>query len=113
MVPMVPFLTCLMAGMLLLVPSNSSASSLGATRYVRDDGLVLLHAQRTGLPLVHAVIIVRSGAVVDPKPLGGLASLTASLLTEGTGSRSAEAFSEEAGFISGQTLCVNGGKSPW
>ena len=79
------------------------SAMLDATRTEREDGLVLLHAKRTSLPLVHAVMIVRSGAVDDPagpgKALGGLASLTASLLTEGTGTRSAEAFSEEAGFI--------------
>ncbi len=75
------------------------AASLDASRTVRDNGLVLLHSERTSLPLVKAVLIVRSGAVDEPHGLGGLASLTASLLTEGTLTRSAEAFSEEVEFI--------------
>lgn len=79
--------------------AGAPSAMLDATRTVHEDGLVVLHAERTGLPLVKAVLIVRSGAVDEPNDLGGLASLTASLLTDGTGTRSAEAFSEEAGFI--------------
>ncbi|MCK4911865.1 MAG: hypothetical protein KAR83_09485, partial [Thermodesulfovibrionales bacterium] len=67
---------------LMSIPSIAISAMLDATRTVRKDGLVLLHAERTSLPLVHAVMIVRSGAVDDPaepgKGLGGLASLTAS-----------------------------------
>ncbi len=88
-----------MTMVLLALPCLALAASLDASRTVRKDGLVLLHSERTDLPLVKAILIVRSGAVDEPGGLGGLASLTASLLTEGTLTRSAEAFSEEVSFI--------------
>ena len=88
-----------MTMVLLALPCLALAASLDASRTVRKDGLVLLHSERTDLPLVKAILIVRSGALDEPGGLGGLASLTASLLTEGTMTRSAEAFSEEVEFI--------------
>jgi zinc protease len=92
-------LTCLAAGLQWFSPSISSASSLNATRFVHESGLVVLHAQRDSLPLVKAVLLIRSGTVHDPEGLSGLASITASLLTEGTLSMTAEEFSEEVEFI--------------
>ena len=74
-------------------------NTIDATRVVRDDGLVLLHAKRTKLPLIKVVMVIRSGSVSNPEGLDGLANMTAALLTEGTATRSSEEFSQEIEFI--------------
>ncbi len=49
------------------------------------NGLRVVLAERRGVPLVSAQLLVLSGAEADPPRLAGLASLTAGLLTRGTG----------------------------
>jgi zinc protease len=53
------------------------------------NGLRLIVAERPGLPLLAAELLVRNGAEVDPKDLAGTASMTGSLLTKGTESMTA------------------------
>ncbi len=48
------------------------------------NGLRVIVAPREGVPLVSAVLVVLSGSELDPPQLSGLASMTASLLTQGT-----------------------------
>ena len=60
-----------------------------AERSVLPNGLVLLVAERRALPVVAVNVYVRAGAVLDPPGAGGLANLTAQLLTRGTARRSA------------------------
>lgn len=54
-----------------------------------DNGLRVMVAERPGLPLIAAQLVVRSGAEADPNDRAGLASMTASLLTQGTEKMSA------------------------
>jgi len=53
------------------------------------NGLTIVTVERHELPLVTAGIVVRGGASADPPGKDGLGELTASLLTQGTGTRSA------------------------
>ncbi len=53
------------------------------------NGLRVIVAERPGLPLLAAQVVVRSGAEADPENLAGTASLTADLLTKGTDTMSA------------------------
>jgi zinc protease len=53
------------------------------------NGLRVIVARSSDLPLVTAELTVRGGAAYDPPGLAGAASLTADLLTEGTTTRSA------------------------
>lgn len=48
------------------------------------NGLRVVVAERPGLPLLAAELLVRNGAEVDPKDLAGTASMTGVLLTKGT-----------------------------
>ncbi len=48
------------------------------------NGLRVIVARREGVPLVSAELVALSGAEVDPPRLAGLASLSASLMTQGT-----------------------------
>ncbi len=53
------------------------------------NGLRVIVAKSSDLPLITADLTVRGGANADPTGLAGVSSLTAELLTEGTGARSA------------------------
>jgi zinc protease len=55
---------------------------------VLPNGLRVIVAKREGVPLVTAMLVVLSGSELDPPQLSGLASMTASLLTQGTRRRS-------------------------
>ncbi len=65
------------------------------------NGLRVVVAERRGLPLVTAQLLVLSGAEVDPPALPGLAALSAGLLTRGTRSRSAPAQAQAAEALGG------------
>lgn len=49
-----------------------------------ENGLRVIVAERPGLPLLAAEVLVRTGAEVDPDGRAGAASMTGSLLTKGT-----------------------------
>ncbi len=46
------------------------------------NGMRVVVAQRKGLPLVTAQLVIRSGTETDPATLAGLADITATLLTK-------------------------------
>ena len=54
-----------------------------------ENGLRVIVAERPGLPLLAAELLVRTGAEVDPDGRAGAASMTGSLLTKGTEKMSA------------------------
>jgi predicted Zn-dependent peptidase len=54
-----------------------------------DNGLRLWTLRRDQLPLVSVVLMLPSGAAFDPDGMPGLAALTADMLDEGSGDRSA------------------------
>jgi len=60
------------------------------------NGLRVLVAERRGLPLVTAQLLVLTGAEADPPGRAGLAALTAGLLARGTRSQSAPAQAQAA-----------------
>ena len=53
-----------------------------------SNGMEVVVANKTGLPLVAFTLLARSGAVADPQDLPGLSSFAAAMLTEGTATRS-------------------------
>ncbi len=55
------------------------------TRRRLDNGMQLVIAPVTKLPLVSVIVVVESGAVCDPPGKEGVAQLTSRLLLEGTG----------------------------
>ncbi|NUZ04807.1 M16 family metallopeptidase [Piscinibacter koreensis] len=65
------------------------------------NGLRVIVARRADVPLVSAVLVIRSGAEVDPPGRAGLASLTAGLLTQGTRRHSAPRIAAAAEALGG------------
>ena len=60
------------------------------------NGLQVLYLPRPGLPIVSAALVIRSGTEVNPPDRPGLADFTATMLTQGTTTRSALQIADEA-----------------
>jgi zinc protease len=65
------------------------------------NGLQVVSVRRTGLPLVTAQLVLRSGGEMDPPALAGLADLTANLLTKGAAGKSAPQIAAAAEALGG------------
>jgi len=72
------------------------------------NGLRVIVAHSSDLPLVTADLTVRTGAWADPQGLAGAAGMTADMLTEGTKTRSARQVAREIEAL-GATLSSAGG----
>ncbi|ACL63480.1 peptidase M16 domain protein [Anaeromyxobacter dehalogenans 2CP-1] len=85
------------------VPAAGEAPELHLPRqqhFALANGLRVRLVEHRRLPIVALNLVVRAGAVNDPAGLPGLASFTASMLTEGgTRSRTATRLSDEVGFL--------------
>ncbi len=79
-----------------------------ATRTTLKNGMTVIIMPTHRLPLVDFRVVVRAGAVSDPRGKEGLASLTASLLTQGAGKRNAKQIAEAIEFVGG-TLDASAG----
>ena len=73
------------------------------------NGLRVIVAKSSNLPLVTVDLTVRAGAWADPKGLAGTSNLAADMLTEGTKTRSAQAIAKATESI-GAILSSSGGQ---
>jgi zinc protease len=80
-------------------PRPLTIAAPGETRL--DNGLRVIVARREGVPLVSAELVALSGAEADPPRLAGLASLGASLITQGTQRHSAPQIAAAAEALGG------------
>ncbi|MBM3269697.1 MAG: insulinase family protein [Candidatus Sericytochromatia bacterium] len=76
-------------------------------RFRLSSGLEVLLVERHDLPIVALQLVIRTGAVADPPEMAGLASLTADLLTEGAGKRTAAEIADTFDFL-GATFSSSG-----
>ncbi len=97
----------LFLAVVLLSADAFAAEPLGK-RIALENGMVLLLSERHELPVVTLSMAIKAGSVVEPADKPGLASMTASLLTQGTKKRTANQISSEIDFIGG-SLSVSGG----
>ena len=79
-----------------------------ADTFTLDNGLVVIHQQKAGLPLVTAQLVVRSGADANPAARPGLASFVAEMLDEGTTTRSSIEIANEAARLGTSLSSVAG-----
>jgi zinc protease len=84
-----------------------SAEPIGK-RIVLENGMILLLSEKHDIPMVTINMAIKAGSMVEPDDKPGLASITASLLTQGTARRTASQISSEIDFIGG-SLSVSGG----
>ena len=90
------------------LPVQANAAEQLGKRIVLKNGMVLLLSEKHEIPMVTVSMAIKAGSVVEPGDKPGLASLTASLLTQGTAKRTASQISREIDFIGG-SLSVSGG----
>lgn len=84
-----------------------AAEPLGK-RIPLENGMVLLLSEKHDIPMVTVNMAIKAGSTAEPGDKPGLASITASLLTQGTAKRTASQISREADFIGG-SLSTSGG----
>ena len=85
---------------LALGPVPAPAAPI-AHREVLPNGIVLLVAERPGVPIVAARVFVRAGAAFEPADRAGLANLTGALLTRGTARRTGPELDSAIEFVGG------------
>jgi zinc protease len=90
-------------------PAAGPASTLklpSPTSFTLPNGLTVLYARRTGVPVVSANLVVRTGSDANPPDTPGLANFTAAMLDEGTKTRSALQIADDVAQL-GATLTTN------
>lgn len=97
---------------LFLITLTTAAAAVAAEpigkRIVLENGMVLLLSEKHSIPMVTISIAIKAGSVSVPADKPGLASITASLLMQGTERRTAKQISSEIDFIGG-SLGTSGG----
>jgi predicted Zn-dependent peptidase len=73
-----------------------------------ENGLRIVVIEQHELPLVDAVLQVRSGGESDPAGKMGMAALTAAMLTEGTTSRTALKIADQAAYLGAELGATSG-----
>jgi zinc protease len=91
------------------LPSPVLAAPAAWTRFALPNGLVVLVAERPGIPIVIAHASVGAGAVLDSEAKIGVANLTAELLTRGSAAKSALEIDRAIEFVGG-SLEGDGGR---
>ena len=85
----------------LLPGAPLQATEIKPHRFVMPNGLTVLVVEQHALPIVQIEALVKTGSAQDPPENAGLANLTASLLDEGTTSRTATQLAEQIEFVGG------------
>jgi len=91
----------------LLSVSAFAAEPIGK-RILLDNGMILLLSEKHDIPMVTMNMAIKAGSMVEPADKPGLASITASLLTQGTTKRTANQISREIDFVGGSVSASGG-----
>ncbi|MFO0775650.1 MAG: pitrilysin family protein [Nitrospiraceae bacterium] len=81
--------------------SQADATELRPVRWTLPNGLIVLYLEQHALPMVDVHVLVKAGSAQDPNDKAGVANLTASLLDEGTTSRTSAQLAEQIEFVGG------------
>jgi zinc protease len=92
--------TAVIAAWGALIPYGFAAEITPA-RFTTGNGLTVLVLEQHFLPIVEVHALIKTGSVQDPPEKAGLANLTASLLDEGTASRTSKQLAEQIDFVGG------------
>ena len=105
------------AGEVSAQPDRSGPPKLGPPPSLRlppirhlalSNGIKVLLLEKHDVPLVQVDLVIRAGALMDPEGKTGLASMTASMLTEGAGSRNALEFADAIDFLGDEISATSG-----
>ena len=81
--------------------SSGYAADISPTKITTANGMTVLVLEQHFLPIVEIHALIKTGSAQDPPEKAGLANLVASLLDEGTTTRSSKQLAEQIDFIGG------------
>ncbi|MDP1769295.1 MAG: pitrilysin family protein [Nitrospirota bacterium] len=97
--------TALILGMgccaIFWVSSASVAAEITPTKFVTANGITVLVLEQHFLPIIEIHALIKTGSAQDPPDKAGLANLVASLLDEGTTTRTSKQQAEQIDFVGG------------
>ena len=96
-------------GQRMTPPAPGAARAMATPQVVErrlPNGLRVLAAKSTDLPIMNAQLVIGGGAAADPDDRAGLATMTANLATQGAGGRTA---TEIASTLEGLGANIGGG----
>lgn len=77
------------------------AADITPIKFTTPNGMTVLVLEQHFLPIVEIHALVKAGSAYDPPDKAGVANLVASLLDEGTTSRSSKQLAEQIDFVGG------------
>ena len=107
----VPSLMGLVQCVVLVMCSTTTglAADIAPMRFIAPNGMTVLVLEQHFLPIVEIHALIKAGAAQDPPEKAGVANLVASLLDEGTTTRSSKQLAEQIDFVGG-SLAVQAGE---
>jgi len=97
--------TTLILGMgfcaILWASGASVAAEIVPTKFVTSNGITVLVLEQHFLPIIEIHALIKAGSAQDPPDKAGLANLVASLLDEGTTTRTSKQQAEQIDFVGG------------
>lgn len=81
--------------------SPTLAAEIVPTKFVTPNGMTVLVLEQHFLPIVEVHALIKTGSAQDAPDKAGLANLVASLLDEGTTTRSSKQLAEQIDFVGG------------
>jgi zinc protease len=97
------------AVLVMCITTTGLAADIAPTRYIAPNGMTVLVLEQHFLPIVEIHALIKAGAAQDPPEKAGVANLVASLLDEGTTTRSSRQLAEQIDFVGG-SLTVHAGE---
>jgi zinc protease len=91
----------LCVGIFISLIRPSLAADINPVRFVTSNGITVLFLEQHYLPTVELHALVKVGSAQDPPEKAGLANLVASLLDEGTATRTSRQIAEQIDFVGG------------
>ena len=97
------------AVLVMCITTTGLAADIAPTRFIAPNGMTVLVLEQHFLPIVEINALIKAGAAQDPPEKAGVANLVASLLDEGTTTRSSRQLAEQIDFVGG-SLAVQAGE---
>ena len=85
----------------LWASGSSVAAEIAPTKFVTSNGITVLVLEQHFLPIVEIHALIKTGSAQDPPDKAGLANIVASLLDEGTTTRTSKQLAEQIDFVGG------------
>ena len=83
------------------VPPGATAADIVPVKFTAPNGMTVVVLEQHFLPIVELHALIKAGSSQDPPEKAGIANLVASLLDEGTTSRSSKQLAEQIDFVGG------------